>query len=81
MPRNQQTLNSQTRVLDTVAGRILCIADLRGRLSNVNDLAREVNAKMVIHTGDFGFFGMCKVLLSQISRYHAREASAIIVLR
>ena len=57
MPRQQQSLNSQTRVLDTVAGRILCIADLRGRLSNVNDLAREANAKAVIHTGDFGFFG------------------------
>jgi len=43
--------------LDTVAGKILCIADVRGRLSSLNDLAKEVGAKAVIHTGDFGFFG------------------------
>ncbi|EDR04863.1 uncharacterized protein LACBIDRAFT_166267, partial [Laccaria bicolor S238N-H82] len=47
---------SQTKVLDTTHGRILCIADIRGRLSALNDLAREVNAKAIIHTGDFGFF-------------------------
>ena len=57
MPRHQQSPNSTVKVLDTAAGKILCIADLRGRLSNVNDLVREVNAKAVIHTGDFGFFG------------------------
>ena len=50
-------VNTQTKVLDTVQGRILCIADIRGRLSALNDLAREANAKAVIHTGDFGFFG------------------------
>lgn len=46
------------QVLDTFQGRILCIADIRGRLSSLNDLARDVNAKAIIHTGDFGFFGM-----------------------
>lgn len=50
-------VNTQTKVLDTAHGRILCIADIRGRLSALNDLAREVNAKAIIHTGDFGFFG------------------------
>ena len=55
LPRLQ--VNSQTKVLDTTHGRILCIADIRGRLSALNDLAREVNAKAIIHTGDFGFFG------------------------
>ncbi|EJD00807.1 uncharacterized protein FOMMEDRAFT_89286 [Fomitiporia mediterranea MF3/22] len=49
-------INTQTKVIDTVAGRILCIADVRGRLSSLNDMAREVNAKAIIHTGDFGFF-------------------------
>ncbi|KAF9242953.1 hypothetical protein BU15DRAFT_72608 [Melanogaster broomeanus] len=53
-PRSQ--VNTQTKVLDTVHGRILCIADIRGRLSALNDLAREANAKAIIHTGDFGFF-------------------------
>ncbi|EGO01480.1 hypothetical protein SERLA73DRAFT_103282 [Serpula lacrymans var. lacrymans S7.3] len=51
-----QYVNTQTKVLDTVHGRILCIADIRGRLSALNELAREANAKAVIHTGDFGFF-------------------------
>ncbi|KAG5641902.1 hypothetical protein DXG03_003989 [Asterophora parasitica] len=50
------TVNTQTKVLDTAHGRILCIADIRGRLSALNDLAREANAQAIIHTGDFGFF-------------------------
>ncbi|KAH7888130.1 hypothetical protein F5I97DRAFT_1865837 [Phlebopus sp. FC_14] len=53
-PRSQ--VNTQTRVLDTAHGRILCIADIRGRLSALNDLARDANAKAILHTGDFGFF-------------------------
>ena len=57
-PRQGHLVNTQTKVLDTNHGRILCIADIRGRLSALNDLAREANAKAIIHTGDFGFFGM-----------------------
>ncbi|OCH87685.1 hypothetical protein OBBRIDRAFT_781339 [Obba rivulosa] len=49
-------VNTQTKVFDTAHGRLLCIADIRGRLSALNDLAREVNAAAIIHTGDFGFF-------------------------
>ncbi|KAJ3918256.1 hypothetical protein F5877DRAFT_42917 [Lentinula edodes] len=49
-------VNTTTKTFDTAHGRILCIADIRGRLSAINDLAREVNAVAVIHTGDFGFF-------------------------
>ncbi|KAF5349334.1 hypothetical protein D9758_011757 [Tetrapyrgos nigripes] len=49
-------VNTQTKVFDTAQGRILCIADIRGRLSGLNELAREANAVAVIHTGDFGFF-------------------------
>ncbi|KAF8901742.1 hypothetical protein CPB84DRAFT_1846731 [Gymnopilus junonius] len=49
-------VNTQTKLLDTAHGRILCIADIRGRLSALNDLARESNAIAIIHTGDFGFF-------------------------
>lgn len=56
-PAPQVKVNTQTTVLDTHHGRLLCIADIRGKLSSLNDLAREVNAKAIIHTGDFGFFG------------------------
>lgn len=37
--------------------RILCIADIKGKLSLINELAEKTNASFVIHTGDFGFFG------------------------
>ncbi|KIK70083.1 hypothetical protein GYMLUDRAFT_34546 [Collybiopsis luxurians FD-317 M1] len=49
-------VNTTHKTFDTTHGRILCIADIRGRLSAINDLAREANAVAVIHTGDFGFF-------------------------
>ncbi|CCM01038.1 uncharacterized protein FIBRA_03086 [Fibroporia radiculosa] len=52
----QYQVNTQTKVFDTSHGRLLCIADIRGRLSALNDLAREANASAIIHTGDFGFF-------------------------
>ncbi|KAG2070002.1 hypothetical protein BDR04DRAFT_1100665 [Suillus decipiens] len=55
-PNPRPHVNTHTKVLDTTHGRILCIADIRGRLSGLNDLAREANAKAIIHTGDFGFF-------------------------
>ncbi|KAG1739949.1 uncharacterized protein EDB91DRAFT_1134700 [Suillus paluster] len=55
-PRPQAQVNTHTKVIDTTHGRILCVADIRGRLSGLNDLAREANAKAIIHTGDFGFF-------------------------
>ncbi|EIW82035.1 hypothetical protein CONPUDRAFT_102708 [Coniophora puteana RWD-64-598 SS2] len=54
--RPPHVVNTQTRILDAAHGRILCIADIRGRLSALNDLAREANAQAIIHTGDFGFF-------------------------
>jgi hypothetical protein len=60
--RQGYQVNTQTKVLDTNHGRILCIADIRGRLSALNDLAREANAKAIIHTGDFGFFGIYLLL-------------------
>lgn len=42
---------------DDTQGRILCLADVRGRLSTLNELALETGAVAIIHTGDFGFFG------------------------
>ena len=56
-PAQPHQVNTQTKVFDTAHGRLLCIADIRGRLSALNDLAREANAVAIIHTGDFGFFG------------------------
>jgi hypothetical protein len=57
VPRPQYQVNTKTKVFDSVHGRLLCIADIRGKLSALNDLARDYNAVAVIHTGDFGFFG------------------------
>jgi hypothetical protein len=58
LPRtNTYRVNTQTKVLDTQHGRILCVADVRGKISSLNELAREANAQAIIHTGDFGFFG------------------------
>lgn len=54
-------VNTQTKVLDSVHGRLLCVADIRGRLSALNDLARDLNAIAVVHTGDFGFFGQSNI--------------------
>ncbi|KAI7896894.1 uncharacterized protein EV154DRAFT_491156 [Mucor mucedo] len=43
--------------LHTVEGkRILCTADVRGNISELNRLAREFSAHYIIHTGDFGFY-------------------------
>ncbi|CEL59220.1 putative protein C16H5,12c OS=Schizosaccharomyces pombe (strain 972 / ATCC 24843) GN=SPBC16H5.12c PE=1 SV=3 [Rhizoctonia solani AG-1 IB] len=49
-------VNTSTSVLDSAGGRILCIADVRGHLSTLNQLARDARAVAIIHTGDFGFF-------------------------
>ncbi|CAE7139221.1 unnamed protein product [Rhizoctonia solani] len=49
-------VNTSTAVLDSASGRILCIADVRGHLSTLNQLARDARAVAIIHTGDFGFF-------------------------
>ncbi|CAO3595368.1 unnamed protein product [Absidia cylindrospora] len=41
----------------TVDGkRILCVADIKGGISQLNQLARDANAHCIIHTGDFGFY-------------------------
>lgn len=50
-------VNTSTRVLDAGNNRILCVADIRGKLSLLNSMAKEANAVAVIHTGDFGFYG------------------------
>ncbi|KAI9896598.1 hypothetical protein N3K66_008770 [Trichothecium roseum] len=49
-------LPNQGRVIQTGPIRVLCIADVRGNLSSLNDLARQARADHIIHTGDFGFY-------------------------
>jgi hypothetical protein len=70
LPPTIHRVNTQTHVLDTGHGRILCIADIRGRLSSLNDLAREANANAIIHSGDFGFFGMSSLIESLLVATH-----------
>ncbi|KAI1336997.1 ser/Thr protein phosphatase [Xylariaceae sp. FL0016] len=49
-------LPNQGRVLQQGSIRVLCIADVRGNLRSLNDLAKQANADHIIHTGDFGFY-------------------------
>lgn len=44
-------------VVSTVHGvRILAIAEIRGKLSQLNELAQLHSAHCIVHTGNFGFF-------------------------
>ncbi|KAH7312183.1 hypothetical protein B0I35DRAFT_436322 [Stachybotrys elegans] len=49
-------LPNQGRVIQTGPIRVLCIADVRGNLRSLNDLAKQARADHIIHTGDFGFY-------------------------
>ncbi|KAJ9132181.1 Ser thr protein phosphatase [Pleurostoma richardsiae] len=49
-------LPNQGRVVQSGPVRVLCIADVRGNLRSLNDLAKQANANYIIHTGDFGFY-------------------------
>ncbi|KAK5011881.1 hypothetical protein LTR60_004675, partial [Cryomyces antarcticus] len=49
-------LPNQGRVVQAGSARVLCIADVRGHLRSLNELARSAKADYIIHTGDFGFY-------------------------
>ncbi|KAF2279775.1 uncharacterized protein EI97DRAFT_499145 [Westerdykella ornata] len=49
-------LPNQGRVIQSGSVRVLCIADVRGNLQSLNQLASEARANYIIHTGDFGFY-------------------------
>ncbi|KID93141.1 ser/Thr protein phosphatase [Metarhizium guizhouense ARSEF 977] len=49
-------LPNQGRVIQTGPIRVLCIADVRGNLRSLNELAKQARADHIIHTGDFGFY-------------------------
>ncbi|KAF2209393.1 hypothetical protein CERZMDRAFT_122184 [Cercospora zeae-maydis SCOH1-5] len=47
---------NQGRVQQVGHARVLCIADVRGNLRQLNELAHNAKADYIIHTGDFGFY-------------------------
>ncbi|SPO04897.1 related to nucleolar rRNA processing protein GAR1 [Cephalotrichum gorgonifer] len=49
-------LPNQGRIIQTGPMRVLCIADVRGNLRSLNELAKQARADHIIHTGDFGFY-------------------------
>ncbi|KAF9981712.1 hypothetical protein BGZ65_003649 [Modicella reniformis] len=50
-------MNSPTlQTINTPAGKVLCVADLRGNISHLNELVDQTGAKLIIHCGDFGFY-------------------------
>ncbi|KAI1632697.1 ser/Thr protein phosphatase [Biscogniauxia mediterranea] len=56
VPGATPLLPNQGRVLQTGPIRVLCIADVRGNLRSLNELAKQARADHIIHTGDFGFY-------------------------
>ncbi|KAF0548428.1 ser/thr protein phosphatase family protein [Gigaspora margarita] len=49
-------LRNNSTIIGTDAGKIICVADVRGNISQLNTLAQETGAVAVIHSGDFGFY-------------------------
>ncbi|WFD29190.1 hypothetical protein MSPP1_000196 [Malassezia sp. CBS 17886] len=43
-------------IMDGTRGRVVCVADVRGNLRQLNQIAAETKASAIVHTGDFGFF-------------------------
>ncbi|KAL2174572.1 uncharacterized protein P884DRAFT_302446 [Thermothelomyces heterothallicus CBS 202.75] len=56
VPGATPLLPNHGRIIQTGPIRILCIADVRGNLRSLNELARSARADYIIHTGDFGFY-------------------------
>ncbi|WFD17904.1 hypothetical protein MCAP1_000115 [Malassezia caprae] len=46
----------RVHVIHGAAGRIVCVADIRGHIQQLNQIAAEHKAAAIIHTGDFGFY-------------------------
>ncbi|KAI1074192.1 hypothetical protein F5B20DRAFT_564500 [Whalleya microplaca] len=56
VPGATPLLPNQGRVIQNGPIRVLCIADVRGNLGSLNELALQARADHIIHTGDFGFY-------------------------
>ena len=46
----------RVHVIHGAAGRIVCVAAIRGHIQQLNQIAAENKAAAIIHTGDFGFY-------------------------
>ncbi|KAI9800910.1 MAG: hypothetical protein M1833_003047 [Piccolia ochrophora] len=55
-PGATNLLPNNGRVVQAGGARILCVADVRGHLRSLNELAKQAKADHIIHTGDFGFY-------------------------
>ena len=49
-------MQNNGRVVQAGGVRVLCVADVRGNLRSLNDLAKQARADYIVHTGDFGFY-------------------------
>ncbi|KAI9840837.1 MAG: hypothetical protein M1838_003884 [Thelocarpon superellum] len=49
-------LPNHGRIVQSGGVRVLCVADVRGNLRSLNELAKQARADHIIHTGDFGFY-------------------------
>lgn len=72
VPGARPLLPDNGRVIQSGPTRVLCIADVRGKIAtmrplqtkltqqgnlrSLNDLAKTANADYILHTGDFGFY-------------------------
>ncbi|QKX59561.1 uncharacterized protein TRUGW13939_06697 [Talaromyces rugulosus] len=56
VPGATPLLPNNGRVIQNGAVRVLCVADVRGNLRSLNELAKQARADHIIHTGDFGFY-------------------------
>lgn len=78
LPRQPtSTVNTQSIIIDHGGARIVAVADIRGRVSQLNELAKEADAKAIIHTGDFGFFGTRCRAYSERPVYWLAENSSL----
>ncbi|KKA24263.1 hypothetical protein T310_1696 [Rasamsonia emersonii CBS 393.64] len=56
VPGATPLLPNNGRIIQNGSVRILCVADVRGNLKSLNELAKQARADHIIHTGDFGFY-------------------------
>ncbi|KAK1149261.1 hypothetical protein N8T08_006483 [Aspergillus melleus] len=56
VPGAAPLLPNNGRIIQNGPVRVLCIADVRGNLRSLNELAKQARADHIIHTGDFGFY-------------------------
>ncbi|KAH8703093.1 hypothetical protein BGW36DRAFT_354526 [Talaromyces proteolyticus] len=56
VPGATPLLPNNGRLIQNGPVRVLCVADVRGNLKSLNELAKQARADHIIHTGDFGFY-------------------------